>query len=161
MPIDIPKHIRAEAQRAEFFAELVKRADRLNSLEQAEADSLAAITKNREEADQILKRASIQCGKSIAMAKDDHAKAADSLAIAKEQSEQLLEDAKVQAQSLLLAAQEAADAQKATDDAAKSQLIDTRLQIEQAQALLSDLNDQVSEAQAVIAKAEAIKKAMG
>ena len=33
MAIDLPKFLRAEAQRAELFAELVKRADRLNNLE--------------------------------------------------------------------------------------------------------------------------------
>jgi dsDNA-specific endonuclease/ATPase MutS2 len=54
MPIDIPKHIRAEAQRAEFFIELVKQADRFNSLEQAMTDSLSSIDANRKAAEEIL-----------------------------------------------------------------------------------------------------------
>lgn len=52
--IDLPQCIRNEAKRAEFFAELVKRIDTVASLENAQAESQAAIERNRKEADEIL-----------------------------------------------------------------------------------------------------------
>jgi hypothetical protein len=93
MPIDIPKHIRAEAQRAEFFVELVKRADRLNSLEQAEADSLTAIEANRKRADEILSHASSAAQKDAAKAKAMLDAAKEKLASANEEAIKIIDKA--------------------------------------------------------------------
>lgn len=160
MAIDIPKFLRAEAQRAELFAELVKRGDRLNNLEQAEADSLAAIEKNRSEADAILASAAAQARQDMAKASEARQAAQEELGKARAEAERIIADARAQGERELAAARgkemEALKAAEAAHDSAA----DAERDLLTAKELLAQLEPRVAEAQAVIAKAEALAKLM-
>lgn len=161
MPIDIPKFIRAEAQRAELFAELVKRVDRLNSLEQSEAESLALIEKNRKEAQRVLDDAS---------AKESHAGLL--VSNAREQADHIVSDAKNKAKAAIDGANDTVRAilgeandkrDKALTAASLANIKASEMDAKVAAAAetLKALESKIAESKAIIAKAEAVKLAMG
>jgi DNA repair exonuclease SbcCD ATPase subunit len=161
MPIDLPKHLRAEAQRAEFIIELVKSADKLNNLEQAEAESLARIEDYRKGAEAI----EAECADRIKRADERVAKAlgsaAQAVADAKAEAEQIVARAKTEAENLTANGRAALAALDAELTTSKQAVEDAKAVIAALAEQYEGLRNQADAAIAVIAKAEAIKKVMG
>jgi hypothetical protein len=155
--IDIPKKVRDFAGMAEALAELVEIADKHNALVQFEAEHatrIAALT------EQI---AAKQQAVRFAEAQEDEARR-QALAImeqAKIDGQTIIDKAAAEADLIRKAADEAVEAAKAKERKAEA---DERKAKDNLASLAEQTNllvAQVAEARAIIAKAEAIKQAMG
>ena len=155
--IDIPKKVRDFAGMAEALAALVELADRHNALVQFEAEHASRIAAM---ADQIKAK---QADIVRAEAAEDEARrqALSIIEQAKADAETIKAKADDEAKAIRAAANEAVEAAKVKERRAES---DQR----KAEANLASLAEQskllvaqLAEAQEIIARAEAIKKAMG
>jgi membrane protein involved in colicin uptake len=158
MPINIPKQ---GLSLARALVEHFEQCEKLNGLEQAAAESVAQITGNRVTAAEIVGNAKDEARAIMAKA-DEIRKAADmSMADAKLQSAAIIADANAEAEQTKAKALEAAKLAKGREDASEEAERKANANLEAMIKRISDLEIQLADATAVIAKAEAIKRAMG
>lgn len=159
--LDLPQFIRAEAKRAEFFAELVRRVDAVANLEQAEAESLALIEKNRITAQALIDGAKETAKVISAEANANHEKARSSIDAACLDGANIIANARVEAEKIISnATNRVAEARKA-ESQAKAEEQQAKERLDEARKELAEIEPVLADALATIAKAEAIKKAMG
>lgn len=155
--IDIPKALLPLANAAQALADLMAIAQKANSLEQVEVEHKARLTAITKDADAVksalvaaqagIKAAEASAAKVIADAKDAGDKAAAAVLAA-------ANDERARALEAVAAAKKAEAVSEAEERRAKKRLGE----IEQKLAILEP---QVAAAESTIAKAEAIKRAMG
>jgi chromosome segregation ATPase len=159
--LDLPKFIRAEAQRIEAYAELVKQVDKFNGLEQAESEALARI-----------EAANAKTAEIEAAVEPLIARAREEMADAKAEAHKALSDVRAATEGMLREATEKATAAQADalakvkariDEASAldAQIAAAKDELVGLQAQIGDLDPRVRDSLALIAKADAIKKAMG
>lgn len=156
MSLDLPKFIRAEAERAEMFAKLVERADELGRWEQTISDAskrVDALKKQAEDAEKSIAAANEKATAILASAKSD---AAGITAGAKS----LVNDAHAEAAKIREAAVEAARVAKAKENAAEAAEKKAVDGIKAAEAKLAAVTKTLADAEAVIARAAIISAAM-
>ena len=153
MTIDIPKKVREFAGMAEALAGLVEIADKHNALVQFEAEHEGRIARLRADEAAIGER--IAAGRATVEQASIEANEIDRKA--REGAERHAGEAMRKADAILADA----EAAKVKERRAESDQRKAEKKLEQIQATLSHLNAQAIDAHAIIAKAEAIKKAMG
>jgi high-affinity K+ transport system ATPase subunit B len=155
--IDIPKKVREFAAMAEALAELVDLADKANAWQQQEAEHQARLAALAEQV--AAKRNAVQ----LADAKEDEARR-QAIAIfeqAKKDAATTIAKAAADADTIRKAADEAVEAAKAEESRAEADERKAKANLASLAEQTKLLVAQLAEAQAVIAKADAIKKAMG
>lgn len=157
--LDIPQFVKAEAKRAELFIELAKRIEAAGSLEQAESDAKSRINTAHAEADAILDRAAATAQHDMAIAGKIRGEATAELAKAKADAERIITSAKTRADNELSSAMAKRQAQEDATNTAQKLATDANADLAQIKTLIDQLGPQLAEAQAIIAKAERIKKA--
>jgi chromosome segregation ATPase len=157
MSLDLPKFIRAEAERAEMFAKLVERADELGRWEQTLADAakrVDALKKQAEAAEKAIAAADEKATAILVAAKSEAAGIATG-------AKSLVSDAQAEAAKIRESAVEAARVAKAKENAAEAAEKKALDGIKSAEGKLAAVTKTLADAEAVIAKAAAIRAAMG
>jgi colicin import membrane protein len=156
MSLDLPKFIRAEAERAEMFAKLVERADELGRWEQTIADAakrVDALKKQAEAAEKAIATAESQARAIVA-------DAVNASADMERSAKAAVSEAQAEAAKIRDAAADAAKAAKAKENAAEAAEKKALDGIKAAEAKLATVTKSLADAEAVIARAAVISAAM-
>lgn len=158
MSIPIPKQGLALAR---ALVEHFEACEKLNSIEQAIADSQAQVNGNRVTASEIVGNAKDEARAILSEARAHEASAIGEHEDARRKAAQIIADAKAQAERELAAARGECLAQQTAALDSEERAKSAEKSLATAREKLAELAPKLGEAEQTIAKAEAIKRAMG